>query len=79
MVKIKKFIFMDDYLIHIIFQDGKEIIYDLKEDFNLPGYSILKDEHLYRSGELSESKCFLRWNDQIDLPSDILYEYGKQI
>lgn len=79
MLKINKLEFLDDHIMQILFEDGKEVKYDIKEDLNLPGYDILKDEDIFRSGEISQSKCFVRWNNGVDLPSDILYEYGKAI
>ena len=34
---------------------------------------------LFDQVQLDASRTCIYWNDEIDLPSDILYEYGKQI
>lgn len=52
--------------------------YDVKEDFSLPGYGVLRDVHgLFQQVQLDESRTCVFWNEDVDLPSDTLYEYGK--
>ena len=33
---------MPDYMLLVSFDDGKQVLYDVKEDFNLPEYSFLQ-------------------------------------
>ena len=48
---------------------------DIKE---LPGYSDLQTiPGLWQQVNIDESRTCVYWNDYIDLPSDILYEFGK--
>ena len=69
---------LPDYLLSVTFDDGKHVLYDVSDDFNLPGYSPLRDvPGLYRNVQLDESRTCVYWNADIDLPSDIIYEYGK--
>ncbi len=70
---------MDNYTIHVVFDDGKSVLYDVKEDIDtLPGYDDLKNIHgLFEQVQLDESRTCVFWNDDIDLPSDAIYEYGK--
>ena len=72
---------MDNYTIHVIFNDGKSVLYDVKEDIDtLPGYDDLKNIHgLFKQVQLDESRTCVFWNDDIDLPSDAIYEYGKEL
>lgn len=76
--KIKQVKPLDGYLLDIVFDDGKECIYDVKEDINtVNGYEDLKYIHgLFNQVQLDESRTCVFWNDYIDLASDILYEYG---
>ncbi len=68
----------EDYILSIMFEDGRKVSYDLKEDFGLPGYDALeKVPGLYQQVRLDESRTCVYWNEDIDLPSDILYEYGQ--
>ena len=70
---------MKDYLLNIIFDDGKNVVYDVKDDIDtLPGYEDLKlIPGLFEQAQLDESRTCVYWNDNIDLPSDMIYEYGK--
>jgi hypothetical protein len=36
---------MPDYMLMVSFDDGKQVLYDVKEDFDLPEYSSLKSIH----------------------------------
>lgn len=69
-----------DYFLKLSFDDGKVVLYDVKEDMHLPGYDALKAiPGLFESVQLDKSRTCVIWNSEIDLPSDILYEYGKTI
>ena len=62
------------------FDDGKRVIYDVKTDLNLPGYCALVDiPGLFDQAQLDKSRTCVYWNDEIDLPSDTIYEYGQEI
>ena len=79
--RIKKLMPVTDLKLHIVFDDGKAVIYDVKEDVKtIPSYSLLESEDgLFEQVRLDESRSRIFWNDEIDLPSDILYEYGELI
>ncbi len=47
---------------------------------DLPGYAALREVFgLFRQVRLDESRTCVFWNSDIDLPSDIIYEYGHEI
>ena len=64
------------YLLHIIFDDGKDCIYDVKDDIDtIKSYKDLKTiTGLFEQVQLDESRTCVFWNDYIDLPSDTIYE-----
>lgn len=69
---------MPDYLLDVSFDDGRRVIYDVKEDMQLPGYSALRDVYgLFQQVQLDESRTCVYWSEDIDLPSHALYEYGR--
>lgn len=71
---------LPDYLLSVAFDDGKRVIYDVKEDFALPGYSVLRDVFgLFQQVQLDESRTVVYWSDDVDLPSDAIYQYGREI
>lgn len=71
---------LPDYCLSVSFDDGRKVIYDVKEDMHLPGYEQLRDvAGLFQQVQLDKSRTCVYWNDEIDLPSDILYEYGKSV
>lgn len=78
--RIKHLEAMDDYLLHVVFDDGRTVLYDVKDDIqNLPGYRALRTIHgLFRQVQVDDSRTCIFWNDELDLPSDIIYRYGKE-
>ena len=71
---------LPDLLLDVSFDDGRRVIYDVKEDLSLPGYSALKDVFgLFAQVQLDESRTCVFWNDYIDLPSHAIYEYGREV
>ena len=80
MPRIKSIKALDNFILEIVFDDGKKVHYDMKEDMNtLPNYDKLENDNLFENCELDESRCFVTWTKEIDLPSDILYEYGVEV
>lgn len=69
----------EDYTLQVMFDDGKEVIYDVKDDIDTTKqYVDLKEiRGLFEQVQLDESRTCVFWNDEIDLPSDVIYEYGK--
>lgn len=69
---------LPDFMLHITFDDGRCVIYDVKDDMTLPGYDALRTvPGLFEQVQLDQSRTCVYWTDDIDLPSDILYEYGQ--
>lgn len=71
---------LDNYVLHVIFDDGKDVLYDVKEDIqSISSYEDLKIIHgLFQQVQLDQSRTCVYWNDYIDLPSDTIYEYGTE-
>ncbi|MBR0219396.1 MAG: DUF2442 domain-containing protein [Clostridia bacterium] len=71
---------LPDYMLSVVFDDGKKVVYDVKEDLALPGYQQLREvTGLFQQVQVDKSRTCVFWNDEIDLPSDILYEYGRTV
>ena len=43
--RIKSVTPLPDYCLSVSFDDGRRVRYDVKEDFALPGYGVLRDIH----------------------------------
>ena len=67
---------LKDSLLHVIFDDGKDCIYNVKDDINtIRSYRDLETiTGLFEQVQLDESRTCVFWNDYIDLPSDTIYE-----
>ena len=78
--RIKTMNTLPDFCLDVTFDDGRSVIYDVKDDMaSLPFYNDLQRiEGLFAQARLDESRTCVVWNDRIDLPSDILYEYGEE-
>lgn len=79
--KIKSVVPLENYQLHVIFDDEKEVIYDVMEDIEtLPNYNLLRDiKGFFQQVQLDVSRTCIFWNDEIDLPSDTIYEYGQSL
>ena len=79
-IRIKSLEPLENYKLHVVFDDGKEVIYDVEDDINeIPSYSDLKNIHgLFKQVQLDSSRTCVFWNDYIDLRSDAIYEYGVE-
>ena len=77
--RIKTLRAMDDFLLAVEFDDGHKVIYDVKEDIEtLPTFRALIDVYgLFNQVQLDSSRTCVYWNDEIDIASDSIYEYGK--
>ena len=78
--RIKDIKTLDNFILLVIFDDNKIVEYDMKDDIKeLRNYRDLQDiPGLWKQVQLDESRTCIYWNDYIDLPCDILYEYGKE-
>lgn len=76
--RIKNVTPMPDFCLHVVFDDGKAVLYDVKEDINqIESYRDLQTVYgLFDQVQLDQSRTCVFWNDWIDLPSDMIYEYG---
>ena len=76
--RIKKLTALPDFWLAVEFDDGRKVLYDVKEDINtLPQFCDLANVHgLFNQVQLDSSRTCVYWNDQIDLASDSIYEYG---
>ncbi len=76
--RIKSFETNDNWKLTIVFDDGLCVSYDVKNDIdNIDDFkTLISDTNLWNMAQLDTSRTCIYWNDRIDLPSDILYEYG---
>lgn len=80
-VRISKLTVCPKYQIIATFDDGKMVLYDVEEDMDsIPSYEPLRNVRgLFQQARLDESRTCVCWSDQIDLPSDTIYEYGTEL
>ena len=78
--RIKQLEPMEDYFLKVYFDDGAIVLYDVKEDMReIPSYDVLRTTYgLFQQAQVDESRTCIFWNDEIDLPSDAVYTYGKR-
>ncbi|MCM1112194.1 MAG: DUF2442 domain-containing protein [Muribaculum sp.] len=72
---------LENYILHVVFDDGKNCFYDVKEDIeSIKGYEDLKCiDGLFENVQLDESRTCIFWNADIDLPSDAIYEFSTEM
>ena len=78
-IKIKAVEPLPELVLSIVFDDGRRVLYNVADDLALPGYDALRDMHgLFDQVQLDQSRTVVYWTDDVDLPSDTLYEYGRE-
>ena len=79
--RIKNLTPLENYFLRVEFTDGKIVLYDVKEDIEaIPSYIVLKTTYgLFNQVQVDESGTCVFWNDEIDLPADAIYQFGKSI
>ena len=78
--RILKLVPLPDFQLAAAFDDGRKVVYDVKEDLWLPGYHLLAEvPGLFQQVQLDESRTCVFWSDEIDLPSHAIYEYGRPV
>ena len=79
--RIKAIEALDDLVLHVTFDGGEQVLYDVKEDTeNIPDFKPLETEpYLFKNFSLDTSRTCVTWTDGIDLPSDTILEYGKRV
>ena len=79
--RIKSYQPLQNFQLLVLFDDGRQVRYDVADDIRtLPAFRDLQTEQgLFENAQLDTSRTCIYWNDQIDLPSDAIYEYGVTI
>lgn len=74
--RIKKVEVVRKYVLYIEFADGKNGFYDVGIDIDelVPFRPLRKTHGLFEQVQLDESGTCIFWNENIDLPSDAIYE-----
>lgn len=79
--RIKHLDALPNLTLKVEFDDGRIVLYDVGEDVrDIPSYAPLANlRGLFPSVQLDQSRTCVFWNDEIDLPSDTIYEYGREL
>lgn len=77
--RIKSIHPLDNFLLLVVFDGGKKVIYDVKDDIkSLADFRVLETEYgLFRNAHLDSSRTCVYWTERVDLPSDTILEYGQ--
>ncbi len=72
---------LENYKLLVMFDEGKTVLYDVEEDIRtIPQFQPLKIvSGLFQNAQLDSSRTCIYWNEQIDLPSDTIWEYGTEV
>lgn len=78
--KVKTVSAMPDYKLSVQFCEGVTKIYDVKPLFKqLPVFSALQTEELFRGVSVDVGGYGIVWNDELDLSCDELWENGVRV
>ena len=64
--------------LRVRFDDGVTVMYNVSKDVAaIPSYlPLITEPTLFFQAQLDESRTCVYWSDEIDLPSDVIYEHG---
>jgi hypothetical protein len=77
--RILKVIPLPDNKLRILFDNRKIKIYDCKQLFQKPDFSLLKEESFFRSVKVDIGGYGISWNDNIDISEYELWTNGIEI
>lgn len=76
-----KVIALSNYRIKVWYEDGKQVVYDVKPDIErLEPFRPLEDELLFQNVRLMFNGRVIAWGDQFaapDMDADVPYIYGE--
>lgn len=79
--RISYFEILPNLRMKVRFDDNRTVIYDVSEDVReISSYAPLETlTGLFSQAKLDQSRTVVYWNDEIDLPSDIIYKFGQEL
>ncbi len=77
--RIRQISVLDNDILWVEFDDGHKVMYDVKDDITtIPSFRPLREVYgLFNQVQVDTSRTCVYWNDQIDLASNSIYEYGQ--
>ncbi|MCI8366918.1 MAG: DUF2442 domain-containing protein [Eggerthellaceae bacterium] len=79
--RIREFRPLPNLLLRVSFDDGRVVDYDVGEDVDsIPAFAPLRTQAgLFAQAQLDQSRTCVSWDEWIDLPSDTIYEFGREV
>ena len=74
---VKALEFCGDYVLRLTFEDGSVKDFDCTELLNEQIYNPLRNISFFRQAQALYGT--VRWNDEIDIAPEYLYEHGKDV
>ena len=59
----------------------QKLVYDVEDDINTIAQfkPLITEDGLFKNYQLDESRTCIFWTEEIDLPSDTIWEYGERV
>ena len=74
---VKSLNFLGDYMLRLKFEDGSVKDFDCTELLDEPVYRPLNDINFFHKAQALYGT--VRWNEDIDIAPEYLYEHGKSV
>ena len=71
---------LDNFVVSVIFQDGVEKEYDVKQLFSVfPQFQVFETESsLFKQVTVDVGGCGISWNDELDLAAEEVWDNGNR-
>jgi len=70
---------LENFVVSVVFQDGKEKVYDIRNLFSeYPQFVVFEsDVELFKQAKVDVGGCGISWNDELDLSSEEIWDNGE--
>lgn len=76
LIKVTKAIYLEDYKIELLFNDGFKGVADLKNSINGQVFKPLKNKDYFKS--FTQNRWTIEWDCEADFAPEYLYELVKK-
>lgn len=68
-----------EYCLKVKFDNGQEVLFDVKKKLNEPGFELLEDKTFFKTVRIDAGGYGISWNDEIDISEYEIWTTGKRV
>ena len=76
MTRIQKVETLDDYQLHVFFDNGNHVILNMKSKINTVRFSLLSDPEYFK--EVTTDGHFIKWHNQVEISVSEIFQLAQK-